>query len=54
MNEMINFTKFDDKQDAEHYAKNQSSADTTHQYEIQKNHDGAFMTIKSYQSGQEI
>ena len=46
------FIKFDDKQDAEHYAKNQSLADNTHGYEIQKNMDGDFTTIKSYLNGQ--
>ena len=45
--------KFDNKEDAEHYAKNQSVTDITHIYEVQKNHKGDFCTIKSYANGQE-
>lgn len=50
--EVIEFKKFDKKEDAEHYAKNQSVADSQHSYEIQKNHQGDFTTIKAYQNGQ--
>lgn len=54
MNKIIGFVKFDDKQDAEHYAKNQSLSDNTHNFEIQKNAGGKFTTIKVYLDGQEI
>ncbi|MFN7096435.1 MAG: hypothetical protein ACK4PR_02580 [Gammaproteobacteria bacterium] len=46
--------KFDSKEDAEHYAKNQSVTDTAHSYEIQRNHSGEFKTIKAYQAGQVV
>lgn len=48
------FVKFDDKQDAEHYAKNQSLSDLAHGYEVQKNNNGEFRVIKAYLKGQEI
>ncbi len=54
MKTIIEFVKFDDKQDAEHYAKNQSLSDNKHNFEIQKNTDGKFTTIKAYLDGQEI
>lgn len=50
----VNFMKFDDKEDAEHYAKNQSVADDKNIYEVQKNHSGEFLQIKSYLKGEEI
>lgn len=50
---IINFKKFDNKEDAEHYAKNESVADNKHSYEVQKNNDGEFVKIKSYFKGQE-
>lgn len=45
--------KFDNKEDAEHYAKNQSVSDDKHEYAVQKNHRGEFVTIKSYLKGEE-
>jgi hypothetical protein len=51
--EFIKNMKFDNKDDAEHYAKNQSVADNKHVYEVQKNNNGDFSTIKSYLNGQE-
>jgi hypothetical protein len=48
------FVKFDDKEDAEHYAKNQSVSDLAHSYEVQKNNEGEFTGIKAYQNGQEL
>ncbi len=50
--EIINFVKFDNKEDAEHYAKNQSVADSKHSYEVQKNNKDDFVTIKTYLNGQ--
>jgi hypothetical protein len=51
----INSTEFDNKEDAEHYAKNQSVTNTDHEYIIQKNNDrGDFSTIKSYINGKMI
>lgn len=47
----IDNKKFDNKEDAEHYAKNQSASDDTHGYNVQKNHQGDFVTIKSYMKG---
>lgn len=52
--QVVEERKFDSKEDAEHYAKNQSVTDTRHSYEIQRNHSGEFKTIKAYQSGQVI
>ena len=52
--EIVNFVKFDNKEDAEHYAKNQSATDSEHGYEVQKNNDGEFARIKLYVSGQEV
>ena len=51
---MIKNVKFDKKEDAEHYAKNQSTADDEHRYEVQKNHQGEFSVIKAYLQGQEV
>lgn len=51
--EVSNFVKFDNKEDAEHYAKNQSVADSEHIYEVQKNFDGEFAKIKSYLNGKD-
>lgn len=45
------YKKFDNKEDAEHFAKNQSLADDKHSYEIQKNDRGEFLTIKAYRNG---
>lgn len=50
--ETVEFRKFDSKEDAEHYAKNQSVADNDHLYQVQKNHQGEFSTIKTYRNGQ--
>lgn len=50
----VKFIKFDNKEDAEHYAKNQSTADNRHIYEVQKNNAGNFLKIKSYMNGQQI
>lgn len=52
--EFIAFVKFDNKEDAEHYAKNQSVSDNKHMYEIQKSNKGDFEKIKAYVNGQEI
>lgn len=52
--ETANHIDFDNKEDAEHYAKNKSSLDNKHRYEIQKNHHGQFSVIKSYLNGQVI
>lgn len=49
--EMLEFKKFDNKEDAEHYAKNQSVIDDQYRYEIQKNENGEFRPIKSYLKG---
>ena len=49
--ETIDFKKFDNKEDAEHYAKNQSLIDGEHNYEIQKNENGDFIAIKAYFKG---
>jgi hypothetical protein len=51
---MIGFREFDDKQDAEHYAKNESIADSAHGFEVQKNNHGEFMTIKAYLNGEVV
>ena len=50
----IKLIKFDNKEDAEHYAKNQSLTDKGHVYEVQKNNEGDFFKIKSYLDGQQI
>lgn len=50
---VVGFVKFDDKQDAEHFAKNQSISDPAHCYEVQKNNKGEFMPLKAYLKGQE-
>ncbi len=52
--EVTKHTNFDNKEDAEHYAKNESLNDDKHQYEVQKNDQGEYTTIKSYQNGQII
>lgn len=52
--DVIKHINFDNKEDAEHYAKNESSGDDKHHYEVQKNNHGEFTTIKSYQNGQII
>lgn len=48
----LSHRQFDNKEDAEHYAKNQSSSDDMHKYEVQKNTEGVFATIKTYFKGQ--
>ena len=53
-NEATNHIDFDNKEDAEHYAKNHSSNDAKNRYEVQKNDRGEFMTIKAYLGGQVI
>ncbi|CAN5467431.1 hypothetical protein BH10PSE19_BH10PSE19_01270 [soil metagenome] len=50
-NETVEYKKFDNKEDAEHFAKNQSLADDKHSYEIQKNESGDFKKIKEYLKG---
>jgi len=52
--EVVKLVKFDNKEDAEHYAKNESAADSKHSYEIQKSTEGEFATIKSYLNGKEV
>jgi len=52
--EMIEHIKFDNKEDAEHYAKNNSATDNKHSYEVQINNNGQFTTIKSYLNGQPV
>ncbi len=51
--DFINHRPFDNREDAEHYAKNQSSSDNEHRYEVQKNNEGEFSTIKTYLKGQD-
>lgn len=51
---LISARKFDNKEDAEHFAKNSSVADHKHRYEVQKNDKGDFAIIKAYQNGQEV
>jgi hypothetical protein len=46
--------KFDKKEDAEHFAKNQSTIDTENLYEVLKNHEGDFIPLKTYQKGDVI
>ncbi|MEO8402449.1 MAG: hypothetical protein ABI597_11780 [Gammaproteobacteria bacterium] len=46
--------KFDNKEDAEHYAKNHSILDDDHMYDVQKNDKGEFATIKSYLKGDTV
>jgi hypothetical protein len=48
----INHKDFDSKEDAEHYAKNQSVSDDKHRYEVQENNKGIFSIIKMYIKGQ--
>ncbi len=43
--------KFDKKEDAEHFAKNQSTLDTDNIYEVLKNNKGDFTPVKTYQRG---
>lgn len=50
----VEHINFDNKEDAEHEAKNKSLNDNQHRYEIQKNNHGEFMTIKAYQNGQVV
>ena len=51
--ESIKNIKFDNKEDAEHYAKNESVSDDKHRYEVQKNNMGEFVKIKFYVNGEE-
>jgi hypothetical protein len=51
--ELVKYIKFDKKEDAEHFAKNQSATDSNHGYDVQKSNKGEFTTIKSYLNGQE-
>ena len=46
--------KFDNKEDAEHYAKNQSNSDPQHRYDVQHARSGEFKTIKSYVDGRAL
>jgi hypothetical protein len=50
--ELEESVKFDKKEDAEHYAKNQSTIDTQNIFEVQKNNDGNFFPIKTYRNGE--
>jgi hypothetical protein len=43
--------KFDKKEDAEHFAKNTSTADSENIYDVQKNDGAEFYSIKVYQNG---
>ena len=52
--EVMKFMKFDNKEDAEHHAKNQSVIDTKHIYEVQKSNAGEFSKFKSYMNGEEV
>jgi len=52
--ELVKFMKFDNKEDAEHHAKNQSATDGKHIFEVQKNNAGEFSKIKSFMNGKEI
>jgi hypothetical protein len=52
--EPIEHMNFDNKEDAEHSAKNKSTDDSSHFYVVQKNEQGEFITIKTYQQGQII
>lgn len=45
---------FDKKEDAEHYAKNESTANGQYEYEIHQNDKGEFVTIKSYIAGEVV
>jgi type IV secretory pathway component VirB8 len=46
--------KFDKKEDAEHFAKNQSALDTENIYEVLINQEGKFIPVKTYQRGDVI
>ena len=52
--EVIQHMNFDNKEDAEHRAKNESADDHKHRYEVQKNDHGQYKTIKAYQNGQVV
>jgi hypothetical protein len=45
---------FDNKEDAEHYAKNQSVANGEHEYEVHQQEKGEFVTIKAYIGGEMV
>ena len=51
---IVSSMNFDNKEDADHYAKNQSMMDEKHNYEIQENKKGEFTTMKSYASGEKM
>jgi hypothetical protein len=53
-NKLVKDIKFDNKEDAEHYAKNNSVNDNKHHYIIKKNDRGEFLEIKAYQNGEVI
>jgi len=49
----LEYKKFDNKEDAEHYAKNSSSKDGSHVYVMENQvAEDEFVTIKVYQQGQ--
>lgn len=52
--EILQTRNFDNKEDAEHYAKNESVADGQYEYEIQKNDTGEFVTLKAYIAGEVV
>jgi hypothetical protein len=51
---IVKSMNFDNKEDADHYAKNQSVLDAKHSFDIQENDKGEFNTLKSYVSGEEV
>jgi hypothetical protein len=52
--EILQAKDFDKKEDAEHYAKNESVAYGQYEYEIQKNDAGEFVTLKAYIAGEVV
>lgn len=52
--ELVKLISFDNKEDAEHHAKNHSVSDVKHIYEVQKNNKGEFIKIKAYMNGQAL
>lgn len=50
----VDFMKFDNKEDAEHHAKNQSVSDNKYIYEVEKNDKGQFFKIAAFMKGQKI
>jgi hypothetical protein len=52
--EILATMDFDNKEDAEHYAKNQSVANGQFEYEVRENDKGEFNTIKTYIAGEVV